>query len=168
VAFAHQHLERLTQQMRRRGAPKESVDEYLALAGLVAISARFARQQPPLAREDLENLLAQGDELAPRLIQTLLDCRLIVELAPNRHPAGSHQYLPAVPLEQVTAAEVLQRLRQRRGAALSQTLPGDPALLAVLTPLQEANSGANALTLHDLAEAYLKAQTPPAANSPAD
>ena len=59
VAFAHQNLDRLTRQFRRPTRPPEPVDEYLGLAALVSIGARFYQRQPPLSLDDLSRAAAQ-------------------------------------------------------------------------------------------------------------
>ena len=64
VAFAHQNLDCLTRKFRRPAQTSEPVDEYLGLAALLSIGARFYRRQPPLFLEDLAELLPSGDNLA--------------------------------------------------------------------------------------------------------
>lgn len=151
VAFAHQHLDRLSRQWRRPPAPPEPVDEYLGLAALVSISARFYQKQPPLTLEELAQTFTGGNQPAQRVARLLLDCGLVMEVAPPT-AAASPQYLPAVPLDQVTVQEVLDQLRQARGTALAQALDGEPQLTALLQRLAEAPSPAErqSLTLQDL------------------
>jgi membrane protein len=155
VAFAHQHLERLSRQFRRGPMPPEPVDEYLGLAALVGISARFLKRQPPLSLEELAQILPRGNNLATRVTQLLQDCHLIVEVAlPKASP--SPQFQPALPLDQMTLQEVLDSLRQARGTALEQTLEGDPRLADLLKPLMQAPSPApwQSLTLRELVESF--------------
>ena len=121
VAFAHQNLDCLTRKFRRPDQTPEPVDEYLGLAALLSIGARFCRRQPPLSLEELRELLPSGDNLADRVIRMLRDCNLVVEVAPAK-PTASPQFLPNLPLDQVTVAEVLACLRRSREAALSQAL----------------------------------------------
>ena len=64
VAFAHQNLDCLTRKFRRPDQTPEPVDEYLGLAALLSIGARFYRRQPPLSLEELRELLPSGDNLA--------------------------------------------------------------------------------------------------------
>jgi membrane protein len=136
VAYAHQHLDRLCRRFRRPALSPEPVDEYLGLAALLSIAARFYRRQPPLSLEDLAEILPKGDNLPQRAIQMLQDCNLVVEVTP-RKPAPSPQYLPNLPLNQVTAAEVLACLRRSREAALSQALDSEPQIAATITRLLE-------------------------------
>ncbi|MBM4302150.1 MAG: YihY/virulence factor BrkB family protein [Deltaproteobacteria bacterium] len=155
IAFAHQNLDGLTRQFRRPPAPPEPVDEYLCLAALVSIGARFFKRQPPLSRDELSRMLPRGNNLADRVTQALQDSNLVVEVAPDR-PGSSPQFLPKLPLNQVTVKEVLDGLRESRGAALDVALAGEPRLIALLKPLAEATdpAGGEALTLQQLVEAF--------------
>ena len=155
IAFAHQNLGHLTRQFRRPPAPPEPVDEYLCLAALVSIGARFFQRQPPLSQDELSQILPRGNNLAHRVTQTLQDCNLVVELIPEA-PGSSPQFQPKVPLDQITVKEVLDGLRQSRGGALDAALAGEPRLIALLKPLVEAATPANCevLTLQQLVEAF--------------
>lgn len=156
IAFAHQNLDGLTRQFRRPLAPPEPVDEYLCLAALVSIGARFYERQPPLSRDELGQMLTQGDNLADRVTQALQDRNLVVEVLPFQ-PGSSPQFLPKLPLDQVTVKEVLDGLRESRGAALEVALAGAPRLITLLKPLVEASApvGSEALTLQQLVEAFV-------------
>jgi membrane protein len=155
IAFAHQNLDRLSQQFRCPPAPPEPVDEYLCLGALVSIGARFFKRQPPLSRDELAQMLPRGDNLVQRVTQALQDCNLVVEVAPTR-PESSPQFLPRLPLDQVTVKAVLDGLRESRGAALDVALAGEPRLLALLRPLLDAPApaGWDTLTLQQLVEAF--------------
>lgn len=157
VAFAHQNLDGLTRQYRRPLAPPEPVDDYLCLAALVKIGERFLKQQPPLSRDELRQMLPRGNNLVYRVTQTLQDCNLAVEVVPAQ-PGSSAQFLPKLPLNQVTVREVLDGLRQFRGAALDVALAGDPQLITLLKPLVEAPApGAwEKITLQQLVESLPK------------
>lgn len=151
VAFAHQNLDRLSRDWRRSPAAPEPVDEYLALAALVSISARFFNRQPPLSLSELAQMLPSGNNLAARVAKLLKDCRLVVEVAPTS-PKATPQFLPSLPLDQITVQESLKCLRQARGEALVQTLDTEPRLAATLQRLLEAPSPAPApdLSLQEL------------------
>jgi membrane protein len=151
VAYAHQHLEQLTLDWRRAPFRPEPVDEYLALAALLSISSRFYRRQPPLSLLELSQLLPGGNNLAARVARLLKDCRLVVEVAAPS-PKDSPRFIPSLPLDQVTAQEALECLRQARGTALSQALNGTPQLTLLLERLLKTPSASSwhALTLQDL------------------
>jgi membrane protein len=151
VAFAHQHLGRLSKGFRFAPARAEPVDEYLALAALVEISVRFTRREPPLSLEELTLGLASSDNLAARVVQSLKDCDLVLEVvSPNpRVPPG---FIPSMPLDQITVREVLECLRHARGTALAQALGGEPHLASLLQRLLEdpQPSQWQSLSLQDL------------------
>jgi membrane protein len=155
IAFAHQNLECLTRQNRRPAASLEPVDEYLCLAALVSIGARFLKQQPLLSRDDLRQMLPRGNNLVHRVTQALQDCDLVAEVIPVR-AASSPQFLPNLPLEQITVREVLNRLRQSRGTTLDRALAGEPRLMTLLKPLTDVRlpAGWESLTLKNLVESF--------------
>ena len=156
VAYAHQHLDRLTREQRRSPPCPEPVDEYLALAGLAAIGARFLRRQEPLSLEELECLLPGSNNLAPRVAQLLQGCNLVVQVAPAAENS-SPRFLPGLPLDQITVQEVLDCLRQTRGKALSSSLEGAPDLAASLKALVEnAPSPQLAQSLQELINQWFK------------
>jgi membrane protein len=155
IAFAHQNLESLTRQFRRPLAPPEPVDEYLCLAALVSIGARFCKRQPPLSRDELGQILPRGNNLTDRVTQALQDCNLVVEVVPAR-PGSSPQFLPKLPLNQITVKEVLDGLRESRGATLDRALAGEPRLIRLLKPLAAASApvGCEALTIQQLVDSF--------------
>ncbi len=172
VAYAHQNLERLSREFRSPSEPREPVDEYLGLAALAEIGARFVRRQPPLSLEDLGQMLPSGNNLAGRVARLLKDCNLVVEVAPAQR-GDSPQYLPGIPLEQITVKEVLHCLRQARGESLTQALTADSPLAGILQGLMtEASLGpCQDLSLQELVNrlgnGLKEGQEEPAA-SPAD
>ncbi|OGR29097.1 MAG: hypothetical protein A2139_06720 [Desulfobacca sp. RBG_16_60_12] len=131
------------------------MDEYLCLAALVSIGARFFKRQPPLSRDELSQILPRGNNLAHRVTQALQDCNLVVELIPDR-PGSSPQFQPKLPLNQVTVKEVLDSLRQSRGATLDVALAGEPRMIKLLKPLVETSAPVSweALTLQQLVESF--------------
>jgi len=151
VAYAHQNLERLSEQRRHPAPTREPVDEYVALAALVAIAARFLRREPPLDLEELGQTLSNGDFLAPRVVGTLKDFGFILEVNPT--PAdGPPRYVPAMPPDQISVGNVLTLLRQARGGAVAQVVAGEPGLAQFLRRLVAgpATSPWDALNLQEL------------------
>ncbi len=161
IAFAHQNLDCLTRQLRRPTAPPEPVDEYLCLAALVSIAARFRQRQPPLSRDELSLILPRGNNLVHRVTQALQDCNLVIEVVPDR-PKASPRFLPNLPLDQVTVKEVLDCLRESRGAALDKALVAEPRLVKLLQPLAETScpSGWQSLTIQNLVESFIRDEAP--------
>ncbi len=153
VAFAHQHLDRLTRQFSRPPAPPDPVDEFLGLAAMVGISARFLQQQPPLTLEELARILPPGHDLAERVAQLLKDCNLIVEVAPSQGIA-SPRFHPSRPPDRITVKEILSCLRRARDESLKQALEGEPRLASLFQELLAAPLPPQwqSLTLQDLVE----------------
>jgi membrane protein len=153
IAYAHQNLDSLSRRLQRPPAPPEPVDECLCLAALVSIGARFSTGQPLLSREELGQMLPPDNHLADRVIQTLQNCDLVVEVVPTR-PGSSPQFMPKRPLDRVTVKEVIAGLRESRGAALDVALACDPQLVALLKPLADVPTPVvwDTLTLQQLVE----------------
>jgi membrane protein len=156
IAFAHQNLDYLTRHYRRPAASSEPVDEYLCLAALVSIGARFQQRQPPLSQDELSQLLPRGNNLMHRVIKALQACQLVVEVVPDR-PQSSPRFLPNLPLDGVTVQEVLDCLRESRGATLDTALASEPRLVALLKPLAEAPcpTGWQSRTIQSLVESFI-------------
>jgi membrane protein len=153
IAFAHQNLDYLTEEQRHPTPPPEPVDEYLCLAALVSIAARFRQRQSLLSLEELSRMLPRGNNIVHRVTQALQDCNLIAEVAQDR-PQSPPRFLPNLPLDQVTVKEVLDCLRASRGT----TLAAEPRLVKLMQPLLEAScpSGWEFLTVQTLVESFIK------------
>jgi membrane protein len=151
VAYARQNLKKLSDQYRRPAAVREPVDEYIALAALVAISDRFLRREPPLSLEDIGKTLASGDLLASRVVGTLKDLDLVLEVS-SAPVDGSPRYVPAMPLDHMTVGNVLKILRQARVGAVTQVMAGEPGLANLLRRLAEGPGASpwDTLSLKDL------------------
>jgi membrane protein len=134
VAHAHQNLARLRRAYARPISSQDPVDEYLGLAALVAISSRFVKRQPLLTLDELNLMFSQDNFLAKRVIRVLQRCGLVMEMAPLKDDA-SPQLIPALPLEQITVREVLDRLRAARGEALVKSLSDEPQVEGLLQRL---------------------------------
>lgn len=151
VAHAHQHLEQFSREFRERPQGPEPVDEYLALAVLLAIGGRFYRQEAPLSLPDLSRILQDRNTLALRAVAVLEDCGLVVPVVAGPGEAG-RRFFPAQPLEQLTLKEVLAALRRVRGGNAAAALAGEPHLAAMIRDLVEtaAPTRWDSLTLREL------------------
>ncbi len=138
VTYAHQNLKQLSEQFRHPAPVRDPVDEYVALAALVAISDRFLRREPPVNLEDLGRTLAHGDLMASRVVDALKDLDLVLEVSPAPTD-GPPRYVPAMPLDQVTVGHILNILRQARVEALTQAVAGEPGLANLLRRLAEGS-----------------------------
>jgi membrane protein len=161
VAHAHQNLDRLSRDWRRTPLPPEPVDEYLALAGLAAIAARYSRRQAPLSLEELAGILPSSNNLAARVAGLLQECRLVVPVA-AAGPEPSTRFVPSLPLDQITVQEVLDCLRRVRGEVLGQTLEEEPTLAAGLKALVASAPSPpwQSLSLQELVNRWFKEEEP--------
>lgn len=160
VTHAHQNLAPLSEQFRRPAVLREPVDEYIALAALVAISDRFLRREPPLSLEELGQTLANGNLLATRVVDTLKDLDLVLEVSPAPVD-GPPRYVPAMPLDQMTVGHVLNILREARMGAVTQVVGEGPGLTELMRRLAEG-SGTSPWDGRSLKELVIQASTEPA------
>jgi membrane protein len=164
VAYAHQNLEHLRRTYSRPLPDQEPVDEYLALAALVAVCARFVKRESLLTLGELKLLFSQDNFLAVRVIKVLKECHLVLEMAPLR-PDGLPRFVPALPLEQITVKEVLDCFRAARGAALVKTMSEEPQVVALLRRVAERTTPSpwDSLSLAELVELTGSEPEPPRA-----
>ena len=151
VAYTRQNLRKLTEQIRLPVAVQDPVDEYIALAALVAISGRYLRREPPLSLEDLSKTLSTGDLLASRVVTALKDLNLVLEVAAM--PVDSFpRYVPAMPLDEMTVGNILKLLHQARVGAVTQVMRGESGLTDLLRRLAEGPGTTpwDSLSLKDL------------------
>jgi membrane protein len=153
VAHAHQNLERLRLAYARPVPSQEPVDEYLALAALVAIAVRFEKRRPLLTLDELNLMFSQDNFLAKRVLKVLQECRLILEMTSAR-PDAAPGLVPAMPLDQVSVKQVLDCFRAARGEALVQSLSEEPQVEALLQRLaaRTAPSPWDSLSLAELVD----------------
>ena len=151
VTYARQNLRQLTAQSRLPAAVRDPVDEYMALAALVAISDRFLHREDPMSLQDLGQTISSRDQLAARVAAALKDLNLVHEISPA-HQNTSPRYVPAMPLDEMTVGSILKALRQARVGALSQVMTGEPALVEMLRRLAAGPGPSpwDTLTLKDL------------------
>jgi membrane protein len=136
VVHAHQNLEPMSERLRLPPVLRDPVDEYIALAALVAIAERFLRRQPPLGLNELGKSLASQNILASRVVETLKDLNLVLEVS-SVPVIGPPHYVPAIPLDEITVGEVLKILREARMGAVTQVIGGEPGWTGLVRRLAE-------------------------------
>jgi membrane protein len=151
VTYTHQNLRRLCEERRHPAPGREPVDEYLALAALVAVADRYLRREAPINLEELGRTLSDGDLLASRVMDTLKELNLVLEISPAPLD-GPPRYVPAMPLDQVRVGHILQALREARLGTLAQAVAGEPGLARLVRRVVEgsADSPWDALSLQEL------------------
>ncbi len=135
VAYAHQNLDTLRRRLKPGQAGQEQVveDEFLALAALLAIGARFRSGGPPLSLPELAQVFNQQDGLAAQSLAALQTCGLVAPVAVSTAEAAG--YLPTRPLEQIRLDEVLACLRRHRRQHLTGLLNPDHQAAGLLLQL---------------------------------
>ncbi len=136
VTHAHQNLEPLSEQLRAQPILRDPVDEYIALAALVAISERYLGRQSPLSLEELGHSLASRNILASQVVETLKDLDLVLEVSPAPLN-GAPRYVPAMPLDEITVGDILESLREARMETVTQVIGGEPGLVGLVRRLAE-------------------------------
>jgi membrane protein len=151
LTYTHQNLRRLCEERRHPAPGRDPVDEYIALAALVAVADRFLRREPPINLEELGRTLSDGDLLASRVMDTLKELNLVLEVSPAPLD-GPPRYVPAMPLDQVTVGHILQALREARLGTLAQAVSGEPGLARLVRRVAEGSAGSpwDALSLQEL------------------
>ncbi|GDX80944.1 hypothetical protein LBMAG42_27550 [Deltaproteobacteria bacterium] len=118
------------------GADKRTPDAFFALQCMVAVARRFAKGAGPATEPMVTGALGSDPDHVQTALETLEDAGLL-----ERTPRG---WTPSVPLDSLTAAEVVRRYRERShptvdvnapGAELAAAAGDAPALQRVLSEL---------------------------------
>ena len=109
VAYAYQNRgsylqDKLMENVNQRGR------EFIALRLMTLIGQRFQHGQPPATLQQISGVLGVPTKLAQQVLQPLLAARLITEIA-----GADTAYLPARPLDAITAHHVLRAVRAGSG-----------------------------------------------------
>ncbi len=158
VAYAFQNRqsylqERLAEGINQRGR------EFAALRIMTRLAGSFFRGERPPGLNRLARECGVPSRLASELLSTLVRARLLVEVIDRE--TG---YLPARPLDHITARDVIVALRTATGQDL-ETAAGEARefLRRCAKEIQEAEETAAArFTLRDLAERLYPPSDPPA------
>jgi membrane protein len=124
VAYAFQNRnaylqEKLVENVNQRGR------EFIALRLMTLIAQRFQAGEPAATLQQISVTLGIPTKLVQQVLQPLLAARLVSEIA-GAEPA----YLPARPLESITAHNILRAIRAGSGADIATR--GEPASAEVL------------------------------------
>ena len=116
VAAAYQNIESYS---RARIAPRISPAERLriGLNLLLTICARFRREEPPWTADQLSRYLECPARLVDELLTDLTNAKIIMPAGTGRIPA----YQPAVPLNNISPARVIEALHETDSAGVLGT-----------------------------------------------
>jgi len=113
VAYAFQNRNVYVQEKRAESVT-QSAREYVALRIMVYLAKRFERGEPPPTQLDIATELAVPSRLVGRVLQPLMDVRLVYEVALEKE----HGYAPARPIETIICWDILKTLRGDHGPEL--------------------------------------------------
>lgn len=148
VAYAYQNRQSYLQEKQAEGVNQRG-REFVALRVMTLIAQCFLRGEKPPGVNAIASTLSVPSRLVSRIMQPLLEAKLIVEVMDREV-----LYSPARPLNQITAHDVLQALRTGQGMeletrddALRQRVRGEFELIA-----QAERGAGEAVTLETLAK----------------
>ncbi len=152
VAYAYQNRQSYLQEKQAEGVNQRG-REFVALRVMVLIAQHFLRGEKPPGVNWIASTLNVPSRLVSRIVQPLLDAKLIVEVMDREV-----LYSPARPLNQITAHDVLLALRAGQGMeletrddALRQRVRGEFESIS-----KAEREAAAAVTLETLAKAEAK------------
>ncbi|HYG24653.1 MAG TPA: YihY/virulence factor BrkB family protein [Verrucomicrobiae bacterium] len=159
VSYAFQNRalylqEKLAENVNQRGR------EFVALRLMTAVGQRFLHGMPSASVNEMSTELGIPSRLIQQVLQTLMAAHLVVELS-GEEP----RYLPARPLENITAHHVLQAMRATQGQELlTRDEPVRAEVFGEFARIQEAEKDAaskvSLLALASRAEARQQLQPP--------
>jgi membrane protein len=151
VAYAFQNR-RVYLQEKQAESVNQRGREFIALRLMTEMARCFRRGEKPPSAVELGNALGIPTRLASQLLQVLLHHKLVLETG-----GKETGYVPARPLEQITAHNILRALRAGVGQELETR--DDPARAAVQEGFQQIydaeKTAGESLTLAKLANAAL-------------
>jgi membrane protein len=143
VAYAWQNRQaylqdKLVENVNQRGR------EFIALRLMTFIGGRFQHGEPAASLQQISSSLGIPTKLVQQVLQPLLAARLVTEIA-GAEPA----YLPARPLDAITAHHVLRAVRAGSGQDIAtRDEPARAEVLGEFAKIEEAErAAASSLTL---------------------
>jgi membrane protein len=113
VAYAFQNRRTYLQEKQAEGVHQRS-REFVALRLMTEAGLRFQQGQRPPTLSQLAETVAVPSRLAGQLLAALVEQRLLAEVV-----EGEAAYVPARPLRQITAQDIMQALRTGQGLSLA-------------------------------------------------
>lgn len=147
IAYAYQNRtaylqDRIAENVNQRGR------EFVALRVMTCLAGRFQKGLPPATVPEISAELAVPSRLTQAVLRTLAVSRLVAEVA-----GAEAAFLPARPLEAITAHDILLALRTAGGQELPLTEPPELAgIYGEFARIEEAErAAASQVTLLALA-----------------
>ncbi len=147
VAYALQNRQVYLQEKKAESVNQQG-REYVALRMMTEMARRFEQGAKPATILELAQQLEVPTRLLTRVLQPLLDARLVLEAAGTNQAA----YAPGRPSEKITCHDILHTLRVGGGQELETRL--EPSRLVVNAEFQKImeaeRQAASGVTLQDL------------------
>jgi membrane protein len=156
VAYAFQNRQVYLQERKAEGVNQRG-REYIALRVMTYVVECFHRHEKPPTLLQISKVLGVPSRLVGRVLQPLLDARLLIEVSGNELA-----YAPSRPSEAITCQDILHTLRAGGGMELETRDDGSRARVrAEFDKISEAERRvASATTLQQMVEKGGQAQTP--------
>lgn len=130
VAFYSQHAQQITRE--RVTPPCARIDELTGLAIMYQVARQFDNTGGGAAINEMESSLSVGPEVTARMIQKMIDHKLVVEAGPE-----ASCLIPARSLDHITLTELYRALRAEQ-TRLPPSLKKDPVLHEFLEKTETA------------------------------
>jgi membrane protein len=128
IAYAFQNRKIYLQEKAMETVPQRD-REILALRLMSSIGRRFYRREKPAAIQEISDELEIPSKLVQQVLQRLLDAQIVTEVS------GAAAFVPARPLETITAHDILMALRAGHGE--SPPAFGSPCTREVLDEFEK-------------------------------
>src|SRR5437667_3852246 len=157
VAYAYQNRRAYVQEKQAESVNQRG-REFIALRLMTLVGQKFHRGEKPPSAGEIAEALEVSSRLISHILQPLLQCKLLVEVA-----TPEAAYCPARPLERITYEDILQTLRVGKGyEPATRAEPARDLVRGAFDAIQEAEQSiAKALTVQAMVErAEAKAPEP--------
>jgi len=155
VAYAFQNRRAYVQEKQAESVNQRG-REFIALRLMTFVGQKFHRGEKPPSAGEIAEALAVSSRLISQIIQPLLQCKLVVEVA-----TPETAYCPARPLASISYEDILQTLRVGKGQEpATRAEPARDLVRGAFNAIQEAEQNmAKALTVQGMVE-RAEAQAP--------
>src|SRR5438552_1990338 len=158
VAYAYQNRRAYVQEKQAESVNQRG-REFIALRLMTLVGQKFERGEKPPVATEISEWLSVSSRLIGQIIQPLLQCKLLVEVA-----TPETAYCPARPLEKITYQDILQALRAGQGQEpATREEPARALVLGAFEEIREAEQRvAKGATLQAMVERTEAAAANPA------
>jgi len=148
VAYAYQNRRAYIQEKQAESVNQRG-REFIALRLMTLVGQKFERGEKPPVATEISEWLSVSSRLIGQIIQPLLQCKLLVEVA-----TPETAYCPARPLDRISYQDILQALRAGQGhEPATREEPARALVLGAFEEIREAEQRvAKAVTVQAMVE----------------